>query len=83
MCNKKTVHIIIAVIIIIIALALAVAVSVWHQQGLAYIIFVSRFFDVMIPILLVGALVKFLFFGVGCCCGCHHHEHHPDEPCNK
>lgn len=80
MCNKKTFHIIIAVVIIVIALALAIAVSIWHQQGLAYIIFVSRFFDVMIPILGVGALIKYLTHSCHCgCCCCHHHEHEHEQ----
>jgi hypothetical protein len=72
MCTK-----IISTVVIVIALALAVVVSIWHQQGLTYIIFVSRFFDVMLPVLAVGALLKYLM------CGCCHH-HHGDQPtCNK
>ena len=63
---------VVATVVIIVALALAVVVSFWHQQqqSLAYIIYVSRFFDVMIPVLAVGALIKYLM--CGCCnCGCH------------
>ena len=52
---------ILAIIITIIALVLGVIVSFWHQEGLGYIIFISRFFDVMLPILAVGALLKYLF----------------------
>jgi hypothetical protein len=76
MCHSKTAHILITTIIVLVAIALAVAVSFWHQQLLAYIIFVSRIFDVMLPILAVGALFKYLLCG-----GCHHH--HNNEPCNK
>ena len=61
---------VVATIVIVVALVLAVVVSLWHQQGLTYIIFVSRFFDVMIPVLAVGALIKYLICG-NCSCGCH------------
>jgi len=67
-CNK-----IIIGIIVVIALVLAILVSIWHQQGLAYIIFVSRFFDVMLPVLAVGALLKYLL------CGCCHKHNSPEE----
>lgn len=66
---KKMCHRITATVVIVVALALAVTVSVWHQQGLAYIIFVSRFFDVMLPVLAVGALLKYLICGG--CGSCH------------
>ena len=76
MCNRIT-----AIVVIIVALALAITVSVWHQQGLAYIVFVSRFFDVMLPVLAVGALLKYLLCGG---CGCHHEQHEPDQDtCHK
>jgi hypothetical protein len=52
---------ILAIVITVIAVILAIIVSFFHQQGLGYIIFVSRFFDVMLPILAVGALLKYLF----------------------
>lgn len=52
---------IIAVVATVIALALAIVVSFWHTQALPQIIFVSRFFDVMLPVLAVGALLKYLF----------------------
>ena len=73
MCNRVT-----ATVVIVVALALAITVSVWHQQGLAYIIFVSRFFDVMLPVLAVGALLKYLLCGS---CGCHHE--HDQDTCHK
>ncbi len=53
-----------ATVIVIMALVLAVLASVWPQERLADIIYVSRFFDVMLPVLGVGALIKYL-----CCCG--------------
>jgi hypothetical protein len=67
MCSRIT-----AIVVIVIALALAITVSVWHQQGLAYIIFASRFFDVMLPVLAVGALLKYLLCGA---CSCHEEGH--------
>jgi len=66
----KTCKRVVATTVIIIALALAIVVSIWHQQGLAYIIFVSRFFDVMLPVLAVGALIKYLI-----CSDCHSDHH--------
>lgn len=75
MCTK-----IMSTAIVIIALILAIVVSIWHQQVITYIVSVSRFFDVMIPVLAVGALLKYLL-----CCGgsnssCHQHEH---DSCKK
>lgn len=55
--------------ILLIALAAAVAVSVAPQQTMPYLVFVSRFFDVMIPVLGVGALLKYLLCHHGCHCG--------------
>lgn len=59
MCNK-----VFAIIVIIVAIIMAILISVWPQDRLADIFYVSRFFDVMLPILAVGALLKYLF-----CCG--------------
>jgi hypothetical protein len=70
MCNRIT-----AAIVIILALAMAITVSVWPQQSLAFVVFVSRFFDVMLPILAVGALFKYLLCGT-----CHCHQ---DTTCKK
>lgn len=80
MCHKKLTHIVITTIVVVVALALAIAVSLWHQQGMPYIIFVSRFFDIMLPILAVGCALKYLL------CGCCHHHHHGEGDactCNK
>ena len=58
---------ILAIVVTIIALILAVIVSFWYQPGVKFIIFVSRFFDVMLPVLGVGALLKYLFtYGSSC-----------------
>lgn len=69
-CNKKVCCKILISAIILIAVVLAVAVSSGKQQVLGYIIFASRFFDVMIPILAVGALLKYLLCHNGCCDCC-------------
>ena len=63
---------VLAIVIAVIALILAVVVSFWHSEGLDFIIFISRFFDVMLPILAVGALLKFIFSNCHCgdSCGC-------------
>jgi hypothetical protein len=68
----------VAAIVIIVALALAVVVSIWKEQALTYIIYVSRFFDVMIPVLGVGALIKYLMCG-----HCHHCNHNEHDSCKK
>lgn len=67
MCNKKVSFKIVAAIVIIVALALGIAVSVLPQPGLVYIIAVTRFFDVMLPVLAVGALIKYILCGGRCC----------------
>ena len=54
-------------IIVIIALVMAIAVNLLPPERLGLLVPVSRFFEVMIPILGVGALLKYL-----CCC--HHHH---------
>lgn len=55
MCGR-----IFAIIFIGIALLLAIFASILPQEKLATIIYISRFFDIMLPILAVGALVKYL-----------------------
>ena len=59
-------------IIVIIALVMAIAVNLLPPERLGLLVPVSRFFEVMIPILGVGALLKYL-----CCC----HHHHDDKGC--
>jgi hypothetical protein len=78
---KKMCHRVTATIIIVIALALAIAVSIGHQQGAhlhRVVMNIIRFFDVMIPILAAGALVKYLMGGNGCC-----HAHKDQDSCHK
>jgi len=65
MCGK-----IAAIIIIVLALASAVVVTFWQQKGFTLVVYVSRFFDVMLPILAVGALMKYLVCGSGKGCNC-------------
>jgi len=71
MCKK-----IMAILFIIAALVLAVLVSSPNKEAhLNLAIAVSRFFDVMIPILAVGALIKYLLCSGSSCkcdsnCGC-------------
>ena len=54
------------VILVIMSLFLSVIVSIWYQQVMSYVIFVSRLFEVMFPVLAVSALVKYLI-----CNNCH------------
>ena len=55
MCNK-----IIAYVSILIAVILAVLAVALPPEKINFVIVISRFFEVMIPILAVGALVKYL-----------------------
>lgn len=64
----------IGAIIVIIAVAMAVLVTVLPPEKVGYLVPVSRFFEVMIPVLGVGALLKYL-----CCC----HHHGDDKGCGK
>lgn len=55
-----------AIIVVVVALLVAILASVWPQDRLSDIIYVTRFFDVTLPILAFGALIKYLL-----CCGRH------------
>lgn len=55
MCSKVFV-----IVIVAIALLQAVLASVLPQEYLEYVVGVSRFFDIMLPVLAVGALLKYL-----------------------
>ena len=57
-----------AIVVIAIALIVAILASVWPQERLADIIYITRFFDVTLPILAFGALVKYICCGKGSCC---------------
>lgn len=52
-----------AIIVLAIAVVIGIAVSTLPQEKLVSLYYVSRFVEVMIPILGVGALIKYLF----CC----------------
>jgi hypothetical protein len=62
MCGTK----IIAILATIVAVAMAVVVTIWHDTAITQIMYISRFIDVMLPVLAVGALFKYLFH---CCSG--------------
>jgi hypothetical protein len=61
MCGTK----ILAIVATVVAVLMAILVSFWHDTAITQIMFVSRFIDVMLPVLAVGALLKYLFH----CCG--------------
>jgi len=65
MCKK-----IFVAFFLLVALGLAIVVSVWPHKLMHEIVFVTRFFEVMLPVLAVGALIKYL-----CCC--------KTDPCDK
>ena len=52
-----------AFVVVLVAIVIAVLAIVLPQTSLKPIFVITTFFDVMIPILAVGALVKYL-----CCC---------------
>ncbi len=76
MCNR-----VVAAVFIVIAVVLYVIMAIYGEDfGGVHSKFVAHFikpFEIMIPILAVGALIKFLICGIGddCGCGC-------DEPCD-
>ncbi|MDR1012628.1 MAG: hypothetical protein LBL40_02150 [Coxiellaceae bacterium] len=74
MCKKICSRI--ATGVIVLALFMATIVSVWPQQSLTFVVLVSRFFDVMLPILAVSALIKYLL-----CSVCHYHQ--DSKTCKK
>lgn len=63
-------------VVIIIAVIMAIAASLARPDSVDYIVMVSRFFDIMLPILAVGALIKYLccprMGKKSCHCGCDH-----------
>lgn len=50
-----------AIIVVAIAVIMALLAAFLPQERLAELIFVTRIFDVMLPVLAVGALVKYVF----------------------
>jgi hypothetical protein len=63
MCGKF-----LAIIAIVVAVVLAALASFLPATQIDYVIAVSRFFDIMIPVLAVGALIKYLCKRSSCCC---------------
>lgn len=63
-------HKILVIATIVVAVALAVLVSTWHDQGVNYVIFISKLFDIMLPVLAIGALLKYLFTCPHTSCDC-------------
>lgn len=61
MCGK-----ILAGFFILVAIAMAVTATVIKPDYVDYVIAVSRFFDIMLPVLAVGALIKYI-----CTCKSH------------
>lgn len=61
-------------VVIIMAIIMAISASVAKPDYVDYIVVISRFFDIMLPILAVGALIKYLCCprGKGCRCSCDH-----------
>jgi hypothetical protein len=57
-----------AFIIVLIAIALAVLGITLPRNSLQSIIVITNFFDIMIPILAVGALVNYIWKSNECCC---------------
>ena len=60
--------------VVFLAVIMATAASVSKPDYVDYIVLFSRFFDIMLPVLAVGALIKYLgCFKVRTCqCGCDH-----------
>ena len=58
------------VIIVLLAIVIAVLGIFLPRTHLQWIIIITNFFDIMIPILAVGALIAYI--SKSCCCGCHH-----------
>ena len=56
MCGR-----VLAIVFLVLALIMGIAVSVLPQDQLVSLVYISRFIEVMIPILAVGALIKYLF----------------------
>ncbi len=62
MCGK-----IFTVVILLIAIVLAVLGSLLAPEHIDYVIVASKFFDIMLPVLAVGALIKYLCKCPKCC----------------
>lgn len=62
------------VLMVVVAIVLAVLGIALPRNHLPIIIIITNFFDIMIPVLAVGALVNYLWKSCSCCCKNHHHE---------
>jgi len=61
MCKRLPCNVItMTIFIIMILLYLSFILSMWYPQVMPYVIFISRSFEIMFPVLAVGALVKYL-----------------------
>jgi hypothetical protein len=69
MCRK-----LFSIFVLVVALLIATLVSVLSQEKLASLFYLSRFIEVMIPVLGAGALIKYLF-SCGMCSGCKNKTH--------
>lgn len=59
------------IIVVLVAVILAALATFLPADQVDYVIAVSRFFDIMLPILAVGALLKYICKGSkGCCSHC-------------
>lgn len=54
-------------VIFTVAVVLAILVTVWPHERMTEILYATRFFEVMLPVLAVGALIKYLCSGSGEC----------------
>jgi hypothetical protein len=52
----------------VVAVVLAILSVTFNREALTIVVVTSRFFEVMIPVLAVGALVKWIFFCNHSCC---------------
>jgi len=72
MCKKPMCGKIYGVLVLLIALVLGFLVINVSMDSVDKVMMVIKFFDVMIPVLAVGALLKYVFCGgkSSCCCCC-------------
>jgi uncharacterized membrane protein len=64
MTNKNMFYTILPIVTVVIAVIVAILAFALPMDKLSTVILISRFFEIMLPILAVGALIKYLF-----CCG--------------
>lgn len=59
---------VLAIVAVVVAVVLAALASFLPADQIDYVVATSRFFDIMLPVLAVGALIKYLFTRSKCCC---------------